>query len=87
MRENRRYLLLNTNNKKKVEKAILDFVGLLGWAKAGPQFIEQKGEFILSINHDSLDNIRVALEMSGIKCLGVSGTIKKLKEKFVKGSK
>ncbi len=86
-RDSRRYILLSTNNRKKVEKAILEFVGVLGWAKAAPQFIEEKDGPILAINHDCLDNVRAALELGGINCLGVSGTIKKLKEKFIKGAK
>ena len=86
-RDNRRYLLLSVNNRKKTEKAIIDFIGILGWARAAPSFLEDKGNLILAINHDTLDNIRTALELSGINCLGVSGTIKKLKDKFIKGSK
>lgn len=89
MRENKRYLLLKTVDKKKVEKSILNFIGALGWAKTSPHFIEDKtveakGLIILSINHDHLDEIRTALELSGIHCLRVSGTIKTLKAKFLK---
>ena len=85
-RDNRRYILLSINNKKKIEKAILDYIGVLGWAKAAPQFIEEKNGPVLAINHDSLDNVRAALELAGINCLGVSGTIKKLKDKFMDSS-
>lgn len=79
MRENRRYLLLNKNDKKKVEKAVLDFIGQLGWAKAGPQFIESKKGLILSINAKTLDEVRASLELANIHVVKVSGTINKLK--------
>lgn len=83
MRENRRYLLLNTKDKSKIQKAMMRFIGELGWAKAGPQFIESGGQVLLSINARSLDECRAALNLANIKVVGVSGTINKLKEKFL----
>jgi len=85
MRENKRYLLINTKNQDKIKKAILEFLGVFGWAKAGPLLIPQENNTILSIERSSLDQVRTALELAGLKCLGVSGTINKLKEKFGKG--
>ena len=84
MRERKRYLLLKAD-EKKVERAILKFVGTLGYAKANPQFIRKPGYLILSINHDMLDQIRSSLALSNIRVLGVSGTIDALMEKFGKG--
>jgi len=96
MRERKRYLLLKAPRsgklggrpagglQKRVEKALLDFLGILGVAEAGPQFIEKKGFLILSIDHLSLEKVRTALVFAGIKCLGVSGTIEALMSKFSK---
>ena len=83
MRERKRYLLLKTD-EAKVEKAILRFVGELGYAKANPQFINKGGYLILSISHLMLDEVRASLSLSNIKVFGVSGTIEALMEKFGK---
>jgi len=84
MRERKRYLLLKKTNEKKVEKAILRYVGELGYAKANPQFISKQTYLILSISHDMLNDIRTSLALSNINVLGVSGTIEALMEKFGK---
>ena len=81
MREKKRYLLTKSN-EAKIEKAILKFVGVLGYAKANPQFIKKPGYLILSISHTELEVIRSSLELSNIKVLGVSGTMDALMEKF-----
>jgi len=82
LREKKRYLLLK-GDKKKVEKAILDFLGVLGYAKAGPLFISQNNYLILSVAHNMLEEVRTALSLEGISPIGVSGTIAKLKAKFL----
>jgi RNase P/RNase MRP subunit POP5 len=74
----RRYLLIDSS-KKDVEKAILDYIGILGWAKASPVFVKSK-PLILSIDRSALVNVRAAFEASSSKILvkKVSGTIKGL---------
>ncbi len=76
----RRYLLLQANNKKEVEKAILDYIGILGWAKASPVFIKTTPKLTLSIDRKEITNIRAAFELSKskIKVLKVSGTLRGL---------
>lgn len=77
----KRYILLDTNSKDLVEKAILDYIGILGWAKASPSFIKSKrGNILLAINRKSLDNVKAAIELSNsnIKILKVSGTLRGL---------
>ncbi|MBU1136707.1 MAG: hypothetical protein ABIG37_03690 [Nanoarchaeota archaeon] len=76
LRENKRYLLLEKSNKKEVEKAILDYIGILGYAKASPQFI---GNNILAINRKETDKIRASLNLAGILVKRVSGSLKKIK--------
>lgn len=83
MRENRRYLLMKAE-RKKVERSLLRFLGELGWAKANPIFVPAENHIILSISHIMLDDVRAGLELSGIRVIGVSGTINKLKEKFLR---
>ena len=77
----KRYLLLSTPSKEEVEKAILDYLGILGWAKSTPAFIKNSNsKIILSINRKSLNDVRAAFELSplNIKVLRVSGTLKGL---------
>ncbi|MBS3076806.1 hypothetical protein J4233_00890 [Candidatus Pacearchaeota archaeon] len=83
-RLNRRYLLLEADNKQEVESAILDYIGLLGWAKAAPIFVNSSGKaHVLAIERTELTNVRAALEASEkkIKLVNVSGTLKGLKKK------
>lgn len=77
----RRYILFSTGSKEYLEKFILDYIGILGWAKASPIFIKSKpNKTILSINRKSLDDVKAALEISNsnIKILKISGTLKGL---------
>lgn len=85
-REKKRYLLLENVSKKTIEDAILEYIGILGYAKASPQIIREarKGKHtdkntILSINRQELDKIRASFLLSKIKILKVSGTLKKLR--------
>ena len=85
-RINKRYLLLEADAKEKVEKAILDYLGILGFAKASPNFVRIKtkaksklaDKLILSINRKENERVRAAFALAGIKILRVSGTLKGL---------
>lgn len=83
-REKKRYLLIRGKDadKKIIEDAILEFIGVLGFAEAGPQIIKQnKNEIILAVNRNSLDKIRTSFLMSGenLEIIKVSGVLNKLK--------
>lgn len=73
-RENKRYVLFE-GSKEQVEEAILKFIGVLGYGKAGIVFL---GNNILAVNRSELDKVRASLVLAGIKVLRVSGTIKGL---------
>jgi len=80
-----RYLLLEAKSKKQIEKTILDYIGVLGWAEAAPYFVEDKkkrfpGKIVLAVDRKALNKIRAAFELapSRIKILRVSGTLKSL---------
>jgi RNase P/RNase MRP subunit POP5 len=83
MRENKRYLLVKGKNlKENIERAILDFIGILGMSKAGMSFIKSdKDSAIIAINREAVDSVRASLAVfpEKIEVLGVSGTIKGLK--------
>ncbi len=81
-REKKRYLLIENACEKTIEKVILDYIGILGYAKASPKTIVRlKDKIILAINRSELDKVRAAFLLSGkdIKILKVSGSLKKLK--------
>ena len=80
-RINRRYLLIN-GKKENIEKAILDYIGILGWAKASPLFVKRIGKKqVLSINRKEIDNVKAALVLApgNLEVFRVSGTLKGLK--------
>lgn len=79
LRENKRYLLLENFNTEKVENAILDYVGILGYSKASPQFIKSEKN-ILAINRKETEKVKAALELANIGVKKVSGTLKSLRK-------
>lgn len=80
-REKKRYLLLEGTDEKSIDGAILDYVGILGYAKASPKIIARnRDKIILAINRKELDKVRAAFLLAGkIKVLKVSGSLRKLK--------
>ena len=100
LREKRHYLVLKAETKKQIDdkkikeiinKAILRFIGILGYANAGPLFVEIKNHnkktyVILSVTTKYVDHVKAAIALISkpfITCVGVSGTIKKSK-RFLK---
>ena len=101
-RERKRYILFQIFSTKKIEKeevlrlvtqAGLRFLGELGMAKAGIQFlpetfIERNQTGILRTGHKYVDETKSALALVkdsngkkiSVACLKVSGSIKKLKD-------
>ena len=59
------YLLLEAGSRADVEKTVLDYTGILGWAKASPVFVDsaRRGErLILAIERRELNAMRAASE-------------------------
>ena len=77
MRDRKRYLLLGKASKQNVERAILDYVGLLGWGKAAPFWVKND---ILAVNRGELNKVKAGLGLAGINVKRVSGTLKGLKK-------
>jgi RNase P/RNase MRP subunit POP5 len=86
MREDKRYLLVHGEDlRKNIEKAILDFIGVLGFSKVGLEFIKSdKDSAIISINREMVDSVRASLCIfpKKMEVKMVSGTLKGLKEKL-----
>ena len=92
LKEKRHYLVLVSEeaDENSIKKAILDFIGALGYSKTGFFFIEsdRAGKnvyFIASAVAKHVDEIKAAVSLMKprVKCIGVSGTIKKAREKFL----
>lgn len=85
MREKKRYLLVRGKNlKANVEKAILEFIGVLGMSKTGFGWIKgSKDSAIISINREMVEQIRASLASYKDKMVieRVSGTLKGLGKK------
>jgi len=77
MREKKRYLLLEKINRDVVEKAILDYIGILGYGGACPVWVKGR-ENILAVNREQVDKVKAALLLANIKVKKVSGTLKSL---------
>ena len=78
-RDSRRYFLMNSSDRKKIEDAILDYIGVLGFAKSAFMFAENpNGKIIGSCVREKLEDVRASLAWKGIKIQKASGTIKGL---------
>jgi RNase P/RNase MRP subunit POP5 len=80
MREKKRYLLLDrARNKEEIEKTILDFIGILGYAKSGLYFVNDK---IIAVNREMVNEVKAsfALSENKINVKRISGSLKKLKD-------
>lgn len=75
-RDNRRYFLMNSTDKEKIEKAILDYIGVLGLARSAFIFADNHERKIIgSCLRESLEDVRASLAWKRIKIQRVSGTI------------
>ena len=71
LRENKRYILFDSD-KDNAEKAILEFIGILGYAKAGVAFVKSN---VLAVNREEVDKVRASLLLANINIRRVSGTV------------
>jgi len=74
-RDNRRYFFMNSEDKDRIEKSILDYIGVLGYSKSAFMFIEQNNKLIGSCLREGLNDVRASLAWKGIKIQKASGTI------------
>jgi len=83
-REKKRYLKITGKDlDKNVNKAILEFIGILGMSKASPKFIKKgKSSAIISVNRKSVDHIHASFAAFSekIEVVKVSGTLKGLEK-------
>lgn len=81
-KENKRYLLIRGKDcKRNIEKAILEFVGVLGLSKCGLSFIKSgKDDCVICVNREAVDSVRASLVAypEKMEIVKVSGTLKGL---------
>jgi len=84
MREKKRYLFVKGKNlRKNIEKAVLEFVGVLGLSKTGLDFIKSdKNSAVICVNRKAVDMVRASLVIfpEKISVERVSGTLKGLRK-------
>ncbi len=81
VRDKRRYLLIVEKSEKKIEDAILNYIGVLGFAKSAYMKVkndEFPDRIIGSCLRKSLIDVKSSLALAGIKVEKVSETIKGL---------
>ena len=79
-RDSRRYFLTTAPNQK-IEAAILEYIGILGFAKSTYMKVNTKEFPKLTVGSclaKSLEDVRASLALAGIKITKVSGTLKGL---------
>ena len=85
MRENKRYLLVYGKNlRENIEKAIFDFIGILGMSKCGLGFVKTGNDSaIIYVNRGMLNEVRASFAVfpEKIEVKKVSGTLKGLRGK------
>lgn len=83
MKENKRYLLVKGKNLgENIEKAILDFTGVLGMSKTGFGWIKKnKDSAIISVKRESVNEVRASLAAfkEKMEVIKVSGTLRGLR--------
>ena len=80
-KDNRRYLIINETDNKKIEKAIFDYIGILGFAKSGYlQVKKENGKIIGSVKREEIEKVKAALTLAGISILRISGTLRGLEK-------
>jgi len=89
-RDKRRYFLVRAS-REDVEKVILEYIGVLGFARSAFMIVSpEEGKNSKKISNSfligsclvsSLDDIRASLGLAGIEILKVSGTLKGLSSK------
>jgi hypothetical protein len=78
-RDNRRYLLIREIDGEKIEKAIFNYIGVLGFAKSAFMFVKKtNGRIIGAVKREELEDVKASLAFAGIGVERVSGTIKGL---------
>ena len=83
-REKKRYLLVKGQDvsKNNIEKTILEFIGVLGYAESGLTFVKiNKTSVIMAVNREAVEKIRSSFLVSNkdLNIVKISGSVKNVK--------
>jgi len=83
-REKKRYLLVKGKDvsKNAIEKTILEFIGILGYAESGITFVKVlKNSVIVAVNRDAVEKIRSSFLIckKDLNIVKVSGSVSNVK--------
>jgi len=82
--DKRRYFITDASSNEKIEKSLLEYIGILGLAKSNYKEVKTKShskKVIGSCSREELHNVRTALTLAGINIEKVASTIKGLSKK------
>jgi len=81
LREKRHYIIVKKIEDVKIKNALMDYLGIINYAKASPKLIKLDDKIAISIERDFVHIAKTALLLSKIPVLKVTGTLKKAKGK------
>jgi len=79
LKEKRHYIIVKKEAESKIKDVLMDFLGIINYARAGPKLIAIEGKIAISVERDFVHMAKTALLLSNIRVLKVSGTLKKAK--------
>jgi len=79
LKEKRHYVIIEKSDESRIKNILMDYLGILDYAKAGPKIISLGSKTAVSIERDFVNAAKTAFVLSKIKVLRVSGTLKKAK--------
>jgi len=79
LKERRHYVIVPKSDEAKIKNVLMDYLGILNYAKAGPKIINLGDKIAVSIERDFVNAAKTAFLMSKVQVIKVTGTIKKAK--------
>lgn len=76
LKERRHYIIIKKTPEKEVKAILMDYLGIINYAKAGPRTISLGDNTAISIERDFVNIAKTALSLSKINVIKVTGTIK-----------
>lgn len=77
LKERRHYIIIKKTSENEIKNILMDYLGIINYAKAGPKIINLGDKLAISIERDFVNLAKTALIMSKIPVMRVTGTIKK----------
>jgi RNase P/RNase MRP subunit POP5 len=76
LKERRHYVIIAKTESSKIKNILMDYFGIINYAKAGPKLINLGDKIAISIERDFVNLAKTALVLSKVPVIKVTGTIK-----------